>query len=121
MLCRQLVLSFHPDRAVGQAARSCAEVVFPLISAAFAALSAQHVLVAQSFDEAGVSAPPATSSTADSQCSTQHSSEDSVKLSTVFAALGHALTGLVKQSLGGLWKQATYGVAKMSRIARTML
>lgn len=69
MLCRQLVLRFHPDRAVGQAARSCAEVVFPLISAAFAALSAHNVLVAQSLDEGGVNA--ATSSTVDSHCSKQ--------------------------------------------------
>ena len=113
------MLRFHLDRAVGQAAKSCAEVVFPLISAAFAALSAQNMLVAQSLDEARVSA--AIGSVEDSHCSKQESDEDDNKLSNVLAALGNALTGLLRQSLGRLWKKASYCVAKTSRVARTIL
>lgn len=120
MLCRQLALRFHPDRAVGQAARMCAEVVCPMINDAHSALQALHVPVAQDGNgEANDSNNGASRWNDSPQCSRTPGDSDRNMAPTyhgAFAAVGHAMSDFCGKTLRRLWKQASYVIVTMARL-----
>ena len=115
VLCRQLALRFHPDRAVGQAARMCAEVVCPMINDAHSALTALHVPVAQDDDvEANDSSSVASRCNDSPQCSSIPGDSDRNMAET--APAGHSMSDFLGKTLRRLWKQASYVIVTMDRL-----